>query len=117
MTLKQFLDEGLSFAEGLSMHHSIEERHFFPMLAKRMPEFRGDMQAQHREIHHGLEKFEEYLRGCKDGRCDFELGALRDKMSSWGEVLWTHLDDEVRALGANNMRRYWSKDDMAKMPF
>jgi hypothetical protein len=37
-------------------------------------------------------------------------------MESWGDILWTHLDQEVKTLGADNMRRYWSKDDMAKMP-
>jgi hypothetical protein len=32
-------------------------------------------------------------------------------------VLWEHLDEEVKTLGADNMRRYWSLDEMKRMPF
>lgn len=116
MTLKQFLDAGLQFVEYLTAHHSIEERMVFPMLGKRMPEFRGDLQAQHREIHAGLDNFEAYLRGCKNKEHDFDLNELKVKMEPWGDVLWTHLDDEVRTLGADNMRKYWSLDEMRRMP-
>lgn len=116
MTLKQFLDEGLHFAQHLTTHHSIEERHIFPLLGKRMPEFRGDLQAQHKEIHRGLDKFEEYLKGCKRGDYEFELRTLKEKMETWGQVLWEHLDEEVQTLGAENMRKYWSKEEMMRMP-
>jgi hemerythrin-like domain-containing protein len=118
MTLKQFLDEGLQFGHHLTAHHTIEERYFFPMLARRMPEFdprRGDLIDQHRQIHEGLEVFEAYLRGCRSREHELDLAVLREKMESWGDILWTHLDQEVKTLGADNMRRYWSKDDMAQM--
>jgi hypothetical protein len=29
--------------------------------------------------------------------------------------LWEHLDLEVKMLGAENMRRYWSKDEIMSM--
>ncbi|CAG9941990.1 unnamed protein product [Clonostachys rosea f. rosea IK726] len=77
MSMRQFIGEGLSFAEHLTMHHGIEERHFFPMLARRMPE---------------------------------------EKMETWGDVLWAHLDDEVKTLGAENMRKYWTLEEMRRMP-
>ena len=116
MTLKQFLDEGLRFVDQLTMHHNIEERHIFPVLGKRMPEFRGDLQAQHRDIHAGLDVFGAYLRGCKSGEHAFELSALKERMEPWGDVLWEHLDEEVKTLGAENMRKYWSKEEMRRMP-
>ncbi|KAF4120342.1 hypothetical protein GMORB2_3143 [Geosmithia morbida] len=116
MTLKQFINEGLRFAEHLTMHHDIEEQHVFPHLGLRMPEFRGDLQGQHAQIHRGLVGFETYLRDCTSGRKDFELSALHENMKSWSNILWTHLDDEVKVLGAENMRRYWSKEDMQRMP-
>lgn len=115
MTLKQFINEGLNFAQGLTMHHGIEERFVFPMLGVKMPEFRGDLQGQHAEIHHGLELFEKYLKDCTAGRKDFELATLRENMETWGDILWRHLDDEVKALGAENMRKYWSKEEMQRM--
>ncbi|KAF7542622.1 hypothetical protein G7046_g10137 [Stylonectria norvegica] len=118
MTLKQLLDEGLSFAHYLTMHHGIEERYFFPILAKKMPEFQigtAQLLAQHEEIHAGLEGFEAYLKACQAREVDFEFGVLHSKMEPWEKVLWTHLDQEVKTLGANNMRRYWTKDEMNKL--
>lgn len=36
----------------LTMHHTIEEQHIFPVLAKRMPSFRND--EAHLKSHHGI---------------------------------------------------------------
>lgn len=119
MSLRQFLNEGTSLARHLRGHHGIEEAHVFPVLAKRMPEFNarnGDMVTQHVLIHAGLDRFEAYLRRCEDGEEDFEMAKLRGVMEGWGDVLWLHLDEEVRCLGAANMRKYWSKAEMMRMP-
>lgn len=123
MTLKQFISEGLQFAEHLTAHHGIEETYVFPHLAKKMPEFRNgkgggaaELLRQHRDIHAGLDGFEAYLRACRTGEEDFALDVLRSKMESWGDVLWTHLDQEVKTLGAENMRRYWTKEEIARLP-
>ena len=119
MTLRQFLAEGISFSDHLQAHHAIEEQHIFPLLAKRMPEFHpktGPLVTQHAEIHAGLDAFTDYLRECQGGKRDFTLAELRGYMDPWGKVLWTHLDDEVKGLGADNMSRYWTKDEMMRMP-
>lgn len=86
-----------------------------------MPEFKtgknaAELLRQHKEIHKGMDQFGEYLEGCRSGELDFELAVLKQKMDSWGEVLWTHLDQEVKTLGAENMRRYWSLEEMRRMP-
>lgn len=86
-----------------------------------MPEFKNGKNAaellrQHKEIHKGMDGFEEYLQKCRRGEADFELSVLKQKMDSWGEVLWTHLDQEVKTLGAENMRRYWTLEEMRSMP-
>lgn len=119
MTLKQFLSQGIDFADHLTAHHSIEENYVFPALAKKMPEFRGgraELLRQHREIHKGLDGFAEYLKKCRSGEMDFEMSVLKGKMESWGGVLWIHLDEEVKTLGAENMRRYWSKEEILRLP-
>ncbi|KAL4725552.1 hypothetical protein ACLX1H_007701 [Fusarium chlamydosporum] len=119
MTLKQFIMEGLQFAEHLTVHHNIEETYIFPVLATKMPEFRGgraELLRQHKQIHAGLDHFEEYLKKCRTGDEEFELSVLKTKMESWGDVLWTHLDQEVETLGANNMRKYWTKEEIARIP-
>lgn len=133
MSIRQFLDEGLQFASHLTTHHSIEEAYVFPMLAKRMPEFQqptkkkagaaqskgsaraAELVRQHREIHEGMDAFEDYLRRCRSSEIELELPALKAQMDTWGKVLWQHLNEEVEALGAENMRKYWSLEDMRRM--
>jgi hemerythrin-like domain-containing protein len=115
MSIRQLLHTGLSFAEQLTAHHLTEEYRVFPVLAKKMPEFdpaKGDLLGQHALIHDGLELFKGYLTHCVRGDVDFEMNMLRKLMESFGETLWTHLDQEVEALGAENMSKYWSEDEM-----
>lgn len=123
MSLKSFLNEGLQFIRHLTAHHNIEEAYFFPVLARKMPEFKAgkgngaaELLRQHREIHKGMDVFEEYLKACKSGETELQLSVLKTKMESWGTVLWTHLDQEVKTLGAENMRKYWTLDEMKNMP-
>ncbi|CZR59162.1 uncharacterized protein PAC_09054 [Phialocephala subalpina] len=121
LSLRQFLQTGLQFVSHLETHHSIEEAHIFPVLARKMPEFKNGRNAaellrQHKEIHAGMEVLESYLEKCRNGETELELRVLKTKMDSWGEVLWKHLEQEVRTLGAENMRRYWSLEEMRRMP-
>lgn len=116
----------------LEAHHRIEEEHLFPLLARKMPQFgsptpptRGkkggkkkdcELLKQHERIHEGMEGLEKYLRACRSGEVEFELGVLRERMESWGEVLMRHLDEEVEALGAENMRRFWTVEEVRGLP-
>lgn len=114
MSIRQFLALGEQFVQQLTMHHGIEERHVFPMLAKKMPAFRKELELinQHKEIHKGLDKLEEYLQDCRSGEKELRLSEMKVVLDGFGEVLWQHLDDEVRQLGAENMRKYWSLAEM-----
>ena len=119
MTLRQFIDTGLEFSQQLTMHHDIEETYIFPKLAKKMPEFNaktGILVLQHVDIHKGLDEYAGYLQRCRKGEEDFEMSGLKERMETWGEVLWTHLDLEVKTLGAENMRKYWTIQDMRNLP-
>lgn len=124
MSLKQFLDEGISFIGYLTTHHNIEETYIFPVLAKKMPEFQtggkgkkaAELLQQHKEIHKGMDVMEEYLRKCRNSEVELELSVLKTKMDSWGEVLWKHLDQEVETLGAENVRKYWTIEEIRKIP-
>ncbi|KAJ6781147.1 hypothetical protein PWT90_10338 [Aphanocladium album] len=118
LTLKQLVRAGLDFGEHLTVHHGIEEQHMFPVLAKRMPEFdprRGDLVQQHKKIHKGLDGLQAYLEGVQQGEVSLEADVLKEKMESWGTVLWEHLDAEVKTLGAENMAKYWTKEEMMTM--
>lgn len=99
------------------MHHTIEERHFFPPLAERMPAFAENdhLITQHEQIHEGIVRLQDYLGQCGGGVRELRMAELKDVMDTFGEVLWAHLDDEVRMLGAENMRRYWTKEEVSAL--
>jgi hemerythrin-like domain-containing protein len=121
LSLKQFINTGIQLCSHLNAHHSIEEAHIFPALAAKMPEFKAGRNAaellrQHKEIHKGMDGFDGYLKKCRSGETELELKVLKDQMDSWREVLWKHLDQEVKTLGAENMRKYWTLEEMRRMP-
>jgi hypothetical protein len=142
LTLRQFIDEGLNLARYLEGHHSIEETYLYPLLARKMPEFKAaskgsgkgskgkgwgckkkedededcELIRQHRIIHEGMDEMVEYLRRCKTGECELELAVLKEKIEPWGDVLLKHLDQEVRDLGAEKMRRHWTVQEMKSFP-
>lgn len=126
MTLRQYLDEGLAFIGYLTTHHNIEETYIFPVLAKKMPEFQNSSRSnnkkaaellqQHKEIHRGMDVTEEYLRQCRNREVDLEMSVLKAKLDSWGPVLWKHLDQEVATLGAENVRKYFTMEEIRRVP-
>ena len=102
LSARQMIMMGLQLCSQLDFHHSIEEQHIFPVLAKKMPEFRKelDLLSQHRQIHAGVEKLEKYLEQCRSGEEDMRREEVKRLMEGFGKVLWTHLDQEVQTLGA-----------------
>lgn len=131
MTLRQYLDHGLAFLGHLETHHHIEETYIFPVLAKKMPEFQNpatssknnknkkaaaELLQQHKEIHRGMDATEAYLRQCRSREVDLEMPVLRAKLDAWGPVLWKHLDQEVATLGAENVRKYFTIEEIRRVP-
>lgn len=119
MTMRQFIRLGQDFCRHLSMHHGIEETYVFPRLAVRMPKFRKELEllTQHKQIHAGVDRLEAYLDGCLDGTRELRLDELGEILDSFGDVLWEHLDEEVKELGAENMRKYWSLKEIREFQF
>jgi len=118
MSLRQFISSAEQFCHQLTMHHTIEEQHIFPILAAKMPAFRKELEllTQHKQIHNGIEKLEEYMEKCRSGEKDLRMEELKEIMDSFGDVLWSHLDDEVKQLSGENMRKYWTLEEMRRMP-
>lgn len=115
--MRGFIHSGLQFCSHISVHHAIEEQEIFPELAQRMPEFEeGEfLKKQHEQIHEGLEKTQTYLEACQYGERELRMSELKDIMDSYGKVLWEHLDAEVLMLGAESMRKHWSKEEILRM--
>ncbi|KAI5920446.1 hypothetical protein F4810DRAFT_682613 [Camillea tinctor] len=76
----------------------------------------AELLQQHKEIHAGMEGMQSYLRACRSGETELEMSVLREQMDTWGGVLWKHLDQEVATLGAENMRKYWTIEEIRRIP-
>ncbi len=53
----------------------------------------------------------------RDGEKDFVASEMLELMESFEKVLWQHLDEEVVQLGAENMRRHWTREEIEDFPF
>ena len=118
MSIRAFLNVADEFCHHLTIHHTIEEQHIFPLLARKMPAFKKELHllTQHKQIHKGLDKLEEYVGQCRSGEKELRLGEMKEVMETFGKVLWEHLDAEVKELRAENMRKYWSLEEMRRLP-
>lgn len=116
MSIRAFISTGEQFCDHLTGHHTFEERYVFPRLAQKMPAFRKELEllTQHKLIHEGIERMEAYLVDCKRGQRELRMSELKGVMDTFGAVLWQHLDEEVYELRAENMRKFWTKEDMAQ---
>jgi hypothetical protein len=83
-----------------------------------MPAFKKELEllTQHKQIHLGLDKLEKYLEECSSGERELRLGEMKEILEGFGTVLWQHLDDEVEQLKAENMRKYWTLEEMRRIP-
>jgi hypothetical protein len=117
VSIRQFLATALQLCRSLTMHHTIEETYVFPELATRMPIFEPNehLIKQHELIHEGIERLEEFVKACLYGDRELRMEEMKGIMDGFGTVLWDHLDIEVKMLGAENMRKYWSKEEIMNM--
>ena len=97
---------------------SAEEQHIFPILAQRMPAFRKELEllTQHKQIHAGLEKLEKYLDEVKASKRDLRLDELKIILDGFGSVLFAHLDDEVKQLAPENLQKYYTLEEVKRLP-
>ncbi|SCV69856.1 BQ2448_1250 [Microbotryum intermedium] len=105
--LQEYLDYAEEFIHHLEGHHGIEERYIFPVLAKKMPEFR---------IHAGMERYQNYIRAARHTPTAFRPEKMQEIMASMGPILFYHLDAEVETLKADNLRRYYTLDEVRRLP-
>lgn len=105
------------------MHHRIEETYVFPLLAVKMPAFRdtavgrGDHIEAHRGIHDGLTQYDAYLSEVADSPSSYDGVRLRAIMDGFRDVLFSHLDAEVRDIGAESLQRHgFTLDELRQFP-
>ncbi|KAK7692743.1 hypothetical protein QCA50_004376 [Cerrena zonata] len=118
LSLGLYLRQAEQLQRQLTLHHTIEERHIFPILAKRMPSFRNDEAhiKSHHGIHEGLDKLAQLLHKWKVEPSAYSPQEMRESLDSWREVLFKHLDEEVNDLSGENMKKYWTLEEMDILP-
>lgn len=118
LSLSRYLDFALAFDANLHFHHSIEDEHIFGVLGERMPEFRegSEHPESHLKIHAGLEHYTAYLRAVKSAPNKYDPSELRARMQAFHDVLFTHLDDEEKSLRRPNMEKYWTLEEVKRLP-
>ncbi|WOO82507.1 uncharacterized protein LOC62_04G005992 [Vanrija pseudolonga] len=123
LTLHQYLREAEQLSHHLDMHHRIEETYIFPLLAKRMPQFRDSGKSMgahiiaHRKIHEGLDKYNNYIAEVKANPKIYDPEKIRDIMDTFADTLFKHLEDEVKDLNGESMQKHGFKlDEIRRFP-
>ena len=109
---RDLIELGLSFCNFLKKHHDYEEKHVYPPLAKRMPQFKkhDHLKDQHEEIDSAIASIKDYLMECRHDDDMFEAGELNRMMDGIQDTLLAHLDDEVDSMRAEAMCKHWTVD-------
>lgn len=117
MSLQTYLREVDSLKRHLEGHHGIEESYLFPILAKRMPAFAQDEQhrTSHEGIHEGLMRLATLTRSFREEPSSYSPEKMRECLDSFRDILMRHMDEEVEDLKGDNMKKYWTLEEVDKM--
>jgi len=119
LSLPRYLDTAGAMNHHLTMHHTIEERYLFPILAKTMPQFakeNGSHIASHHGIHEGLNQLETLVKKWKDTPSTYSPTEMRACLDSFRDVLFHHLDEEVADLRGENLKKYITLEELESLP-
>ncbi|KAJ7703144.1 hemerythrin HHE cation binding domain-containing protein [Mycena rosella] len=120
LSLGLYLEMAKRLNSHLTMHHTIEERHIFPILAKRMPQFSTETEAahidSHKGIHTGLDELATLVVKFKTQPSSYSPAEMRACLDGFREVLFSHLDEEVSDLRGENMKKYWTLEELESIP-
>ncbi|KAF7315619.1 Hemerythrin domain-containing protein [Mycena indigotica] len=120
MSLSLYLDKARQLNQHLTMHHTIEERHIFPILATKMPQFSTETDdghlESHRGIHQGLDQLATLVSKFKKEPSTYSPDEMRACLDGFREVLFRHLDQEVSDLQGENMKKYWTLKELDLIP-
>ncbi|KDQ57496.1 hypothetical protein JAAARDRAFT_193815 [Jaapia argillacea MUCL 33604] len=120
MSLRQYLRQAKSLSTHLTFHHSLEERHIFPVLAEKMPQFDhaadGEHIKSHKGIHDGLDELDALILKWTENPSEYSPVEMRECLDGFREVLFRHLDEEVNDLKGENMKKYWTLEEMERIP-
>ncbi|KAJ7218020.1 hemerythrin/HHE cation-binding motif-containing protein, partial [Mycena pura] len=120
LSLSMYLEMAKRLGSHLTMHHTIEEEHIFPVLAKKMPQFSTETEEghidSHKGIHKGLEDLVTLVSKFKKEPSTYSPDAMRKCLDGFRDVLFSHLDQEVSDLRGENLKKYWTLEELESIP-
>lgn len=120
LSLSSYLNTAEQMNQHLTMHHTIEEQHVFPFLAQKMPQFAKDKDGahirSHKGIHDGLEKLSSLLAKWRKSPSTYSPSEMRSCLDGFREVLFHHLDEEVADLRGENLKKYFTLEEIERLP-
>ncbi|KAJ7497347.1 hypothetical protein FB451DRAFT_1335566 [Mycena latifolia] len=120
LSLGLYLEMAKRLNSHLTMHHTIEERHIFPILAKRMPQFSTETDAghidSHKGIHKGIDELAALVVKFKTQPSSYSPSEMRACLDGFRDVLFSHLDEEVSDLQGENLKKYWKLEELESIP-
>ncbi|GAA6060978.1 hypothetical protein JCM10212_006560 [Sporobolomyces blumeae] len=116
LSVREFMSVASDFLHHLTFHHGIEEQHIFPVLAQRMPQFRIEHQEEHDAIHDGMSKLESLISRVTSDPSTYSPKEFQENLASWGPLLFYHLDAEVKTLKSDVLRRYYTLEEVKRLP-
>jgi len=117
-SLSGYLYRISQFIQHITNHHNVEESYFFPLLAKRMPEFGPNQNHKdaHKQIHAGLDKLLELVHKYRQDQTSYSPEEMKACLESFQDVLKRHLREEVESLKGENMKKYFTWEEYNKLP-
>ncbi|GAA5870446.1 hypothetical protein JCM1840_004725 [Sporobolomyces johnsonii] len=116
LSLQDFMEMASEFVHHLEFHHGLEQAHIFPILAKRMSVFGEEHLEEHDAIHHGMEELESIIKRVRSNPSSYSPTELRTNLAAWGPILFYHLDAEVASLKPDVLRRYYTLEEVKRLP-
>ncbi|KAJ7072281.1 hemerythrin HHE cation binding domain-containing protein [Mycena amicta] len=120
LSLNLYLDMARKLNHHLTMHHTIEERHIFPVLSLKMKQFSTETEEghidSHKGIHEGLEDLETLVKKFKKDPTTYSPDEMRACLDGFREILFTHLDQEVEDLRGENLKKYLTLQELEMLP-
>ncbi|TFK44742.1 hemerythrin HHE cation binding domain-containing protein [Crucibulum laeve] len=116
LSLPLYLRTARDMNNHLTMHHTIEERHIFPILAKKMPQFSNKADGahilSHKGIHDGLENLDRLISKWTEDPKSYSPAEMRECLDGFREVLFHHLDEEVADLRGESLQKYFTLEEV-----
>ncbi|PPQ63997.1 hypothetical protein CVT24_009426 [Panaeolus cyanescens] len=117
--LSGYLQLAQSLINHLTLHHNLEERYIFPSLGEYLPQFsksvNGAHLQSHHDIHEGLESLGSLVKKWSKDPSHYSPNEMRQCLDGFREVLFHHLDEEVRDLQGENLMKYMTLQDVNRI--